>query len=239
MKIRLLPEIDLARISPMPSRQKENELRKLKQKRPPYSYAPTRKQIFDIFHIESGFMHGTPRTKWNTIAQLIAKEARSADECLANLRVSKALYDFAIKEEISGRKQEFTPLTVGVSQRIAFWHPAVIALDAKPTIIFTDPRISSAKLTGDGRKFVFSVMHERIRVAEPDFASVELAIIQFRKLEDKTRTVILHQLLDSDLFSFVELDLMIRETYDIWTKIQIERIEESRRKGTGTTGPLV
>ena len=127
-----------------------------------------------------------------------------------------------------------------MSEKVSFWLPAVIAIDGKPLVPFIDPR-RTKKLTGEGRRFAFSVMHERIRAADPDFAEVELGILQFgTDGEDrKTRTPRLFTAQDVALFDFDALDAMVRETYQLWHEVLTEREAEARRRGTGTTGPLI
>lgn len=219
--------------------QKERELKKMKSGRPPYSYAPTRKSLFDIFNIETGFLIGLPRTPWSQIERKLLLASKHDDECKANLRISRALYNFSDENRLLGRRQDFLPLSIGVSHKVKFWHPAVIAVQDSPFIIFTDPRTSSAKLTTDGRRFIFSIMHERIRVAEEDYSTIGLGIIQLKKLDEKTCSASLFAEENDKLFSFEDLNFMIRETYELWEKIQFERFEEARGKRTGTSGPLI
>jgi len=38
------------------------------------------------------------------------------------------------------------------------------------------------------------------------------------------------------LFTFDELDVMVRETYQLWREVCEERTAETRRRGTGTGG---
>ncbi|AZG76319.1 type VI toxin-antitoxin system SocB family DNA replication inhibitor toxin [Methylocystis rosea] len=240
MKTRPLPDLDLARIAPLPTDQKWHELKLMKLGYPPYSYQPTRRSQLEILNVDAGPLGIVPRAPWAQIAEEISKRARTDAEKIANLTVAHALYNFADDHSIAGRRHEFFSLAVGLSGKVSYWVPAVISVDGRPTIPFIDPR-RGKKLTREGRRFAFSVMHERIRAADPDFSEVELAIIQFGthgKGESVVRTPNLHTATGVKLFDFDTVDAMVRETYEIWHAVLTEREAEARRKGTGTTGPL-
>lgn len=105
---------------------------------------------------------------------------------------------------------------------------------------FIDPR-KAKRLTKDGRQFAFSVMHERIRAADPDFLEVELGIVQFEAVmqgDVVVRIPRLYTASDVELLDFDTVDAMVRETYDIWHAVLAEREADARRRGTGTAGPL-
>ncbi|PWB89855.1 hypothetical protein C5688_13530 [Methylocystis sp. MitZ-2018] len=240
MKTRPLPDLDLARIAPLPTDQKWHALRQMKMGYPPYSYQPTRRSQLEILNVEAGPLGIVPRAPWAQIAEEISKRSRTDAEELANLTVAHALYCFADDHSVAGRRHEFFPLAVGLSGKVSYWIPAVISVDGRPAIPFIDPR-RGKKLTSEGRRFAFSVMHERIRAADPDFSEVELAIIQFGthgQGESVVRTPNLHTATGVELFDFDTIDAMVRETYEIWHAVLTEREAEAHRKGTGTTGPL-
>jgi hypothetical protein len=230
----------LARIAPMPTDQKWHELRQMKLGYPPYSYQPTRRSLLEILNVEAGPLGAVARAPWAQIAEEVAKRSRNDAEEIANLAVANALYSFADNHSIIGRRHEFFPLAVGLSGKVSYWVPAVVSVDGRPMIPFIDPR-RAKKLTREGRRFAFSVMHERIRVADPDFAEVELGIVQFdahKTDEGAIRTPKLHAAAGVELLDFDTIDGMVRETYEIWHAVLIEREADARRKGTGTAGPL-
>jgi hypothetical protein len=94
------------------------------------------------------------------------------------------------------------------------------------------------RLTVDGRRFVFSVMHERIRAADPDFANVTLAIVQFSLSTKGPREPAIFTDQGVELFTFDELDQMVRETYQLWMEVYEERAADVRRRGAGGGGLL-
>ena len=219
----------------MPSDKRRDALRTFKFGIPPYSYAPLRSAILGIFNVQVPMFGARERMPWEQIEAGIARATRKEDARAANLAVAKSLYDFAEQHGIAGREQDFFPMAMGTAAKIKYWSSAVIAVDGVPTVGFVDPRKRNA-LTAEARRFVFSVMHERIRVLNPDYADVQLGIIQFRKQEEG-RSAVLFKDNGLDLFDFETLDRMVRETYEVWWQVQEER-EAASKKGTGTWGPL-
>lgn len=238
MKIPLLSEIDLARVCPLPADQRRSALEQIRYGYPPYSYAPVRGNVSDILNVQAGMLGSLARTPWHKIEQNIRRRSRSDAEEDANLRVGRGLFNYADEQDLSGRHHEIFPLALGVSKKVVFWHPVVLSIDKRPLIPFFDPRRTKA-LTVQGRRFVFSVMHERIRVADPDFANVVLGIYQFSLSEKGPRVPILHTDADVTLFTFEELDQMVRDTYEMWQEVCEERAAETRRKAAGKSGGLV
>jgi hypothetical protein len=230
--------LDLARIAPLPTDQKRVELRRLKGGRPPFSYDPMRHRILDILNADAGPLAHLPRTPWKTISAAIRAKSRSPKEATANLEVSEGLYDYATDHGLVGRYTEFFPLAVSMGKKVTYWSPVVVEIDGQTVVPFFDPRRDSKKLTVVARQFVFSVMHERIRLADEDFAHVRLAIMQFKNTPTGKREVIPHFDEGVPLWGFEALDEMIRETYALWTEILTERETEERGRGSGTTGPL-
>lgn len=238
MKIRPLPELDLARIAPMTGTQKYQQLQKMKFGRPPYTYNPVRLKILDIFNAVAGpLAPSTVRTPFQTIAADIRRSKESEDGIKANCQVAEGLYDFAVAQNIRGRQQQFLALPLAMGVKVTYWSPVVIELYGRPTVPFIDPR-RTLGLTSSARQFTFSVMHERIRAANPDFSAVSLAILQFEKTESGPRLVIVHFDDNIELLSVEALDNMMRETYEIWNEVLAER-ERDARRGNGSSGSLL
>ncbi|MEM6665608.1 MAG: hypothetical protein AAF638_04330, partial [Pseudomonadota bacterium] len=115
--------------------------------------------------------------------------------------------------------------------------PMVLSVDGQPSAIFIEPRRNQG-LTAEGRRFAFSMMHERIRAADEDFAAVRLTIFQFHAPSDGRRAVRLHTDEGVELYSRDELEQMVASTYEMWREILEEREREARKRATGT-GPLI
>lgn len=237
MKNLLIPEIDLACIAPLPYEEKRRALEQLKRWHPPYSYKPVRRVALESLNVDAGPLCPVGRASWAQISREIAKISRTEAEKIANLAVGEAIYDFGSRNIPFGRKQEFYAFPARGNQRLSYWVPAVVALDGRPTVLFIDPR-RAKRLTEKGRRFVFSIMHERIRVHDPDFADVELGIIQFGTNKDNKndRPISVKKAGNMALHDFSEINAMIQDTYDIWQEVLSERAEEARSQSTGTDG---
>ncbi|NEH81310.1 type VI toxin-antitoxin system SocB family DNA replication inhibitor toxin [Rhizobium ruizarguesonis] len=229
----LLPDTDLARLGPLPDDMKRSALRQMKSRFSTFSYKPVRAGFGDIFNVQPGVFGPVAPTPWATIEAQLGKACKAGAELRNNLQVGKALHDYAKAMNIKGRQHDFFPMPMGVGKKVTFWLPMVLALDAKPYAIFIDPRRSKG-LTKLGRRFAFSMMHERIRAADEDFANINLGIIRFE--DDDGRTVRFFSDEGVDLYSLDELETMVASTYRIWQEVWDERIAETRRKGTGTGG---
>jgi len=232
-----LPDIDLARIAPQPTDMKRKSLEQMKGGRPPFSYKPLRSCYDDIFNIQFDLDFGSaPATSWAVIDAALAKRCRTEIELVHNQRVARGLHDFATSGRVIGRKHEFFPLAMGAGRKVTFWQSMVIAIDDEPHAIFIEPRRTRG-LTAEGRRFAFSMMHERIRAADEDFAEVGLAIVRFDDPNDDRRAARLYKDKDVTLYSLGELEQMVASTYDMWREVLEERERDERRRPTGT-GPL-
>jgi hypothetical protein len=236
--MRLLPDTDLARIAPLPKDEKRHALEQLRGGRPPFSYKPIRALYDDIFNIQPDLDLGkAPPTPWVKIEQEISRKSRDSIELEHNLRVARGLHDFAISGRIIGRKHEFFPLSMGGGQKVVFWQSMIVAIDGAPHAVLIEPRRTRG-LSVEGRRFAFSMMHERIRTADEDYASVGLAIIRFGDPLEDRRAVKLYTDNSVSLFPLDELEQMVAETYALWREICEERDREARGRSTGT-GPLI
>lgn len=233
-----LPEIDLARVAPLSADEKRRQLEQHKVGWPPFSYDPLRRTIHDLINVSPSLFGPTEATPWSKVAQLIWRRCKSEDEHKSNLAVAQSLYAYASAEGIRAREQEIRALPLSLDLKVEYWWPFVMLMRDHPLIPFFDPR-RSRRLTILGRRFAFSVMHQAIRVADPDLAEVRLGIFQFESRNDGQRPVRLHTDEGVSLYGFDELDEMIRETYAIWAEILSEREAEDRRRGSWPRGSLI
>ncbi|WFE74242.1 hypothetical protein [Roseinatronobacter sp. S2] len=233
-----MPDIDLARIAPQPKDMKRRSLEQMRGGRPPFSYKPLRSCFDDIFNIQPDLDFGSAEpTPWATIEALIDKRGSSEVERFHNKRVARGLHDFATSGRVIGRKHEFFPLAMGAGRKVTFWQSMVIAIDDEPHAIFIEPRRSKG-LGAEGRRFAFSMMHERIRAADEDFAEVGLAIVRFDEPNADRRAARLYTDNGVTLYTLDELEQMVAETYEMWRDVCEERERDARRRPTGTDGPL-
>lgn len=238
MTTRHLPDIDLARIAPQRDAMKRKSLEQMKGGFSSITYNPVRACFSDIFNIQPDLDLGVAEpTPWTLIEAELRKRSRSDEEFTYNRRVALGLHDFAAPGRVYGRRQEFFPLSMGMGQKITLWLPMILAIDEQASAVFIDPRRNRG-LTTEGRRFALSMMHERIRAADEDFADVRLTIVQFGDPSDDRRAVMLHTDEGVDLHSREELEQMVASTYEMWREVLEERGWKARGRATGT-GPLI
>jgi hypothetical protein len=147
--------------------------------------------------------------------------------------VAEGLYDHVTTSGLVSRKHEFLPLTLSGSTKLTYWHSLVVGHGGAALIPLFDPRRSSTNLTKLARRFAFSVMHENIRVQNPDFEDARLGIFQFTTPDKGPRMPKLITDEGVELFAFDELEEMVRETNEIWTEVYLQRADrERKRSGT-------
>lgn len=236
---RMLPDIDLARIAPQRDDMKRKSLEQMKGGYSTFSYRPVRSCFDDIFNIQSGLDFGSmAATPWATVEMELRKRCKSDDEFKYNKRVALGLHDFATSGRVIGRREEFFPLSMGMGRKVTYWLPMIVVIDEAASAVFIEPR-SSKGLTAEGRRFAFSMMHERIRAGDEDFADIRLTIAQFAKPEDGRRAVRLSTDDGVELYSREDLELMVASTYEMWRDVLEERERDVRDRATGTGGPLI
>lgn len=238
MTIRPLPDIDLARIAPQQNDVKRKSLEQMKGGYSPFSYKPVRSCFDDIFNIQPDLDFGSAAaTSWAVIETELQKRCKSKVEFEHNKRVGLGLHDFASARCIMGRKHDFFPLAMGVGRKVTLWLPMILAIDTQPTAIFIEPRRTRG-LTAVGRRFAFSMMHERIRAADEDFSEVRLAIVRFADPDRDRRAARMFTDEGVELYSLDELECMVASTYDMWREVLSEREYETRYKSV-SVGSLI
>ncbi len=238
MMIRPLPEIDLARIAPQRDDMKRKSLEQMKGGFSTFSYKPVRSCFSDILNVQPDLDLGAAqRTPWAVIEAELRKRSRSDEEFKYNQRVALGLHDFATSGRVMGRRHEFFPLSMGMGQKVTFWLPMIVAIDEQASALFIEPRRTRG-LTVEGRRFAFSMMHERIRAADEDFSEVRLTIAQFGDPSDDRRAVRLHTDDGIELYPREELEQMVVSTYEMWREVLEERARNAQGRATGT-GSLI
>lgn len=237
MKIRRLPEIDLARIAVLDESEQRVRLRQLRFGRPPHSYRPSRLCFPDLLNEQSDLLGPAPTTEWEQIDKRLRSESNHDTEYEFNRAVAKALHDFAKARGVKSRRRPVPSWSIGFEQSVAYWLPVYSVWDDRASFPFLDPRLSRG-LNRDARRFAFSVMHERIRVPHPDLAEARLVILQFAKGEKGSRIVQLHDSDGIELFSMDQLNEMVSTTWRLWLEVLAEREAQQRSTGTDDFGPL-
>ncbi len=225
-----LPEIDLAHIAPLPLDQKRKALDGFKVARPPYSYNPVRASFGDLLNLDTALFGPLAAVPFERIAETIRAKSKFDKEAEVNIRVAAGLY----AEQWRGRKQAFGVMGTSTGQRLCYWTPAVLAIGGKPVVPFINPRRNA--MTPLGRRFAFSMMHEHIRVADPDYREAVMAICHFAPTKEGPRPARMTFDTGVELYSFDDLQAMIAETYAVWQDVYLGRVEDARRRGGGSGG---
>lgn len=235
MTIPPLPDTDVARLAVLNEEGQRRELAQMKRGWPPFSYRPVRRAFLDIFGIQPGpLVQSLPLTSWSKIDDSIQRASKKPEEADANLAVARALHAFSLEYCTSGLHHTFNRLIIGKWPALRLWEPALLAIADRRFIFFVDPR-RTKMLTREARRFVFSVMHEHIRAANPDFAEADLLVLQLHTVDTDERIVRMHSAQSIDLFSADEISAMVDFTYTLWVEVYEERRAAERRRATGTT----
>jgi hypothetical protein len=233
--MRRLPEIDLARIMPLPIEEKRVHLEIQNLGYPPLSYNPTRAALEDIFNVQ-GELIGVGPVDWKIIEQVVAKDCRNETERRHNLVIAKLLHNHTCENGIWARRKDFFPLKIGLSQGVRFWWNLFFVDEEKAVVPFVDPRLSRG-LNREGRRVAFSFMHERVRMPGSDLEDARLAILQFPKNKFGVRELHLHYDDGVELIPHEQLEGMLNETYEAWTA-ELANRGAQKRSASGSPGGL-
>ena len=232
MKLRPLPGIDLARIAPLPTEQKRIALRSFKAGGGSWSYDPARAQTFNLFNPENplGISPAHP-----TLAQIIRdveKRCKSENQRKACVEVTRLLHRWVEANVPRSIERHIPSMSIGAAGALRYWGNFAAVIDGRAVFPYFDHRRSNG-LTMLARRFVFSMMHEQIRVADPDFENASLLIMRFPQTKDQPRSMIPYFDDGVDLFDLYDLQAMVEETYRLWAEILEERAAEPPKKAAG------
>ena len=225
MKIRLLPITDLARIATMEPSLRLHALRQVKSGGGSGSYEPTRRKLPDIVNRRVGAFP-PKRTSWQQIESDISRLSKSDHEERMNKTAAKAIRRYCDENEVEARELDGFPLSFSIGVKLRCWSPALFLYKDRMATPFFDMR-RTYRLTREGRRFMFSVMHIALRENNPDYQNVEHEILHLTKTSDRNIRVISER--GMRLFSYDELETMVRDTYELWHSILEERRDASAR----------
>lgn len=231
MKLRRLPETDLARIAPLAASEKRKRLETHKLTGGAWSYDPAKTKQFTLANPTNplGLRSAGP-----TIEQVkleLAKQCYCKDQ-LESCREIIDLFGGWLKAEAQDAYEARIPdMAVGALGNVRYWENFALVIEGRSTFIWSDCRRQRG-LSEIGRKFAFSMMHEQIRIGYPDFFDANLCILQYPSNDDNSRYVKPHFVPDS-LFDLKELSSMVEETYAIWSEVLDERRYEEPKRAVG------
>lgn len=236
MKTRPIPDIDLARITVRSKDEQRLHLRQLKFFRPTHTLNPFRAVLPDLVNLQHPMLGMTARTRWEVIEQAIENSKEGADGIARNLAVAKALYEFGLQSEIASFEKLVSRWSVGYGYSLAYWNSFYSVWEGLGAHVYFDPRLSHP-LGEAGRRFAFSMMHQRLRVDDPDYAELDLVIVSFGRGLGSERTVQVHRATGLTLYSYDQLNEMIDVTYTLWFE-ELARREAEAKRAAGGGNPM-
>lgn len=225
-----LPDTDAANYIALPSDKRWDALKRFRNsKNFTVNYTPVRRHLAGLLGLSTG-MFGPPPVDPKVQLEQLERDCviKTDIDVRSNLAVAKGVLRFADDRLVTGRSlPPIHPRTIG-GEQIACWNSLVMSLDGgRPVIPFVDPRRSS-RLTPEGRRVALSLMHENIREMDPDFAVARLAIMQFADAKSSVRTCSIHFDDDVVLMPLDELELRVKETFEMWAVVCTDRERDAR-----------
>jgi hypothetical protein len=147
-------------------------------------------------------------------------KAAVADACIAsrdiknNQSVADGLNNYVAERQIAVAAFDFPPITLGLAGTRSFWAPYILKIDGKKYIPFLDFRQGRRRLTRDARRFIFSIQHTHIRLANPtEYGDVGFVILEFTAVQNKVRSVVPYFDTGISFWSDPEIGAMIDAVY--------------------------
>ena len=234
--MRRIPETDLARIAVRPEDEQRIHLRQLKGFKPPHTLNPFRNSVPDLLNLQPPMLGVAPRTPWARIEEAILRSKESDEGKEKNLGGAKALFEFSDEHQVVSYPKPVPRWNVGYGNDVAYWGQHYSVWDGAAAFLHFDPRLTNP-MTEQARKFAFSLMHQRLRVDDPDFSEVGLGIVRFGRGVGEKRTLTVHWA-GPDLYTYHQLNEMIDLTYRLWAEELQFRQEQARRAGGSVGNPM-
>jgi hypothetical protein len=155
------------------------------------------------------------------IKKAIAKVCNNGPgEVKGNQAVGLGLYDYVTAHKVSAAPFEFDHVLLGRAGRRCFCVPYILEIDGKRYIPFFDFR-GKTRLPREARRFVFSINHTYIRLANPtEFGNVGLVIFQFEEMSGGVRRAVPYFDNGISFWTDAEIGKMIDEVYRVLDEVK-------------------
>lgn len=239
MKIRRLPEIDLARFATISERPKLKEaLWKFNQGGNPWSYDPVRSSTAEILGSVTPLYGKLRPTVWSEVRTQIKNLCRPIqDQIAANIEVGGALFDYGKEKNWSSANFDMGWLPINFDFSIRYWIDLVVEDNEGVFIPFFDHRRGGGISNSLSRQIVFSMQNVWVRERHPDLANARLAVVRF-PTRKSARSVSVEFHKDTDLLSYEELDRRVRTVYEVWAEVLEEKSAVMKKTGTDGGNPF-
>jgi len=215
-----LSEIDLARAATAPPNQKESIIRQATGGDGYDRYRGVRDNLGPILNVALPLVSGSAVTR-EQIKTIVGRACNNGPgEIEGNQGIAVGLWDYVNEHKVTGATLDLEPVALGPAGRRQFWCPYILKIDGEKYIPFFDFR-GDTRLPPEGRRFVFSVNHAHIRLANPtEYREAGFVIFQFEDLKDGTRKAVPH--FDNGILFWSDKDIgkMIDEVYRLLGEIR-------------------
>lgn len=232
MKLRRLPETDLARIAPLSVADKHAQLRAFNSGGGSWSYAPAREQNFNIANPKNPMGLQSPRPSLEKIKALVARSCSREEQEDSCVEVVELFFNWFTQNASDAIERHIPSMGIGTLGVVRYWENFAAMIDGRPCFFFLDYRRNGG-LTSRARRFAFSMMNEQIRRSDPDFSDANLMILQFTQKKGEARIVKSYSVDEGELYSLSDLSEMIDETYKIWQDVLMDRRDDTGSKRAG------
>ena len=221
MKLRKISEITLARNATERETQQRVELARLMgDDGPRWGYEQLTRLIPDIFSLRLPLSGPSVPTPFHVIERTLTQRCKHQKQRTCLIMAAETLHKFVKREGITGRYQQFGKMHMGMAAgNLVYWAPMVLNVEGRPTVIFVDPR-RSGRLSENGIRFVLSMMNEHIRINDPDYSSIRLAVLQIDYGKGGAAEPFFNFDDNVPLFPLNELQSMVDRTYAIWDDLR-------------------
>ena len=232
-KTRRIHELDLAEIAPISDPfVKRKKLEGLGSGfSVKHNLNPVRRAMPDILNKQGSLPFELSPAAEETILRNVIRACRHLPDVRYNYPLAVALLHHFRGKKVQSFERTQSSWDVGRGHTVRYWNDLYSLVDGQPTFSFLNPRISLL-LRESSVTFALSLMNERLREEDPDFADAELMLMQARPVSRTQRTILVHSDRDYALFPRSLLSEMIEETYAILEIIELDRAREE----TGTDG---
>lgn len=175
-----LPETDVANIAFRSYDSKVSFLSSwLRPKQIKGSYEPLRRSVGEAANVGLPLLPDVGATSLEQLESLVIKECKGNAGLVAmNLAPVRAIRAFVQEHHIEAEFLEELPIALYPGMRYTFWAPMLVRYDGRARIVFLDLRRTGG-LNESGQWVCFSIMHERLRALNPDYASVQFESWRF------------------------------------------------------------
>jgi hypothetical protein len=144
----------------------------------------------------------------------VARACIGSREVKGNQSVAEGLYDYVVEHNVTAAMFDFPPVGLGPAGVRSIWAPYLLKIDGKKYIPYFDFRQGPRRLTREARRFIFSIQHTHIRLANPtEYGEVGFVIFQFTAPINRVRNVVPYFDAGVSFWSDKEIGVMIDAVY--------------------------